>query len=165
MLNIVTGRINSSKTTKIKEIYNNLKAGDGFISLKKMDGHTVHSYAALHLATNEKKILVIRDVYSDNSFIKCCQIGPYLFNKATVEYIEGKLRELIKNKVSPLFLDEIGLLELDNFCFHNIFKEMIESKLEIYVTIRKDLLNKIITKYNIEEYNLIDVDWFLEKRR
>lgn len=110
MLNIVTGRINSSKTTKIAEIYNSQKKGDGFISLKTMKGLLVHSYDILRLATNEKKRLVIRDIYSEKNFEACCQIGPYLFSKETVEYIENTLRELIENKISPLFLDEVGLL-------------------------------------------------------
>ena len=158
MINIVTGRINSSKTTKIKEIYNAKKIGDGFISLKKMNGHLVHSYDALRLATNERKLLVVRDIYRDDKFIKCCQIGPYMFSKKTVEDIEKTFEQLIDLKISPLFLDEIGLLELDNQCFHNIFTKMLEAKLEIYVTIRKDLLKAVLKKYNITEYNLIDVD-------
>jgi len=158
MLNIVTGRINSSKTTKIADIFNTLKLGDGFISIKNMNDSIVHSYDALQLSTNEKKLLIIRDVYSNPNFVKCCQIGPYLFNKDTVKYIENTLRVLMENQVSPIFLDEIGLLELDDLCFHNVFIELLESDLELYVTIRKDLLTKVIEKYKIDKYNLIDVD-------
>lgn len=158
MLNIVTGRINSSKTTKIKEIYNSLQLGDGFISLKNMNGNIVHSYDVLRLATNERRRLVIRDIYSEDKEEVCCQIGPYLFSTKIVDYIEDTIRELITNRVSPLFLDEVGLLELENLCFHNIFTEMLDSGLDIFVTIRKNLLKKILEKYNIKEYNLIDVD-------
>ena len=158
MLNIVTGRINSRKTTKITELYKFLNIGDGFVSLKNMNEDIVHSYDILRLSTNEKRRLVIRDIYSDSDFVKCCQIGPYMFSKSAVEYIEKTFRELIANKVSPLFLDEIGLLELENLCFHNIFIELLESNLDVYVTIRKDLLEKIIEKYKIKEYNLFDVD-------
>jgi len=158
MINIVTGRINSSKTTKIKEIYNTKKQGDGFISIKKMNGHLVHSYTALRLSTNDKSLLVIRDIYQEDNFSKCCQIGPYLFNDETVKNIERTFDHLIKEKVSPLFLDEIGLLELDDQCFHQAFKKLLNSQLEIYVTIRKDLLEKVLRKYEIREYNLIDVD-------
>ncbi len=158
MINIVTGRINSSKTTKIKAIYDALRQGDGFIAIKKMNGHLVHSYDALHLATNEKKMLVIRDIYRDAKFVQCCQIGPYLFNKETVEMIEKTFQQLIEQKVSPLFLDEIGILELDNQCFHNLFIKLLEANVEVYVTVRKDLLKAVLKKYNIIEYKLIDVD-------
>ena len=158
MLNIVTGKINSSKTSKLIEIYNSLKIGDGFVSLKNMNDDIVHSYDILRLATNEKMQLVIRDIYSESSFVKCCQIGPYLFSKETVEHIENTFKKLIKNQVSPLFLDEIGLLELADLCFHNIFTEMLNSKLDIYITVRKDLLKRILEKYKIKEYNLFDVD-------
>jgi nucleoside-triphosphatase THEP1 len=158
MLNIVTGRINSSKTTKITEIYNLTKKGDGFVSIKKMNNDLVHSYDVLRLATNERRRLVIRDIYSDDKEEVCCQIGPYLFSTKIVGYIEDTIRELITNKVSPLFLDEVGLLELENLCFHNIFTEMLDSGLDVFVTIRKDLLEKMIEKYKIKEYNLIDVD-------
>ena len=158
MLNIVTGRINSSKTTKITELYNLTKKGDGFVSIKKMNNDLVHSYDILRLATNERKRLVIRDIYKDYEEEVCCQIGPYLFSTQIVGYIENTIRELIKNKVSPIYLDEIGLLELDDLCFHNIFTEMLSSKLDLFVTIRKDLLKKVISKYKIKEYNIIDVD-------
>ena len=158
MLNIVTGKINSSKTSKIIEIYNSLEVGDGFVSVKNMNDNIVHSYDILRLATNEKKRLVIRDIYRDSSFVKCCQIGPYLFSKGTVEYIENTFRKLIKDQISPLFLDEVGLLELADLCFHDIFSEMLKSKLDIYITVRKDLLTRILEKYNIKEYNVIEID-------
>lgn len=155
MLNIVTGKINSSKTTTILDIYNSLKKGDGYISIKNMEKHIVHSYDILHLSTGEKKRLVVRDIYCEKDFVKCCQIGPYLFNESTVKEVEMKMSELIKQGVSPLFLDEIGLLELSGFCFHNIFKEMLLSKLDIFITVRTDLLDKILMKYKINEYKII----------
>lgn len=158
MLNIVTGKINSSKTNTILDIYKSLKKGDGFISIKNMNNNIVHSYDILHLATSEKKLLVIRDIYSEKDFVKCCQIGPYMFSESTVKDVEIKIRELIKQNVSPLFLDEIGLLELDDNCFHDIFLEMLMSKLEIYVTVRTELLDKILKKYKIDEYNLIQTN-------
>ena len=155
MLNIVTGKINSSKTTTIFNIYKILNKGDGFISIKNMEGNTVHSYDILHLTTGEKRRLVIRDIYCEKDFVKCCQIGPYLFSESTVKAVETRIRDFIKQGVSPLFLDEIGLLEIDGMCFHNIFKEMLKSKSDVYVTVRQDLLLKILMKYKIDKYNLI----------
>ena len=53
------------------------------------------------------------------------------------------------------FLDEIGLLELYDKCFHNIFGLLVQSKLEIYAIVREDLIDKVLEKYNITEYKIL----------
>ena len=155
MLNIVTGKINSGKTTKIFNIYNENKIGDGFISVKNMDGSNVHSYDILRLSSNIKKVFVLHEKYiSDNQKI-ACKIGPYSFLDDTLKYIESELAKLITARIAPIYLDEIGLLELDNQCFYQIFKELLQSGLDVYVVIREDLIQQIIEKYEIKQYKII----------
>ena len=49
MITIVTGKINEGKTTLLKQIYDDRKQGDGFVSIKKMDGTRVQSFIATKL--------------------------------------------------------------------------------------------------------------------
>ena len=155
MLRIVTGKINSGKTTTLGNIYKTQK-GDGFISVKNMKENMVHSYDILRLHTNETTPFVINENLVESDHVINCQIGPYLFLQHTLDYIEETLRELINKRVSPLYLDEIGQLELYDQCFHNIFTELLESKLDIYVVIREDLIDKVLIKYNITEYEILN---------
>ncbi|MBU1145820.1 MAG: hypothetical protein KJ971_08235 [Firmicutes bacterium] len=157
MVRIVTGKINSFKTTKMIELYKKIQKGDGFVSLKIMIKDKVHSYNALHLLTNETFPLIIRKEFNDSSKEVICQIGEYHFLKDTVLLIENTIEKMIKAKVSPIFLDEIGNLELQEKGFHQILKKMISSKLDLYLSIRADLVDEIIKKYNIEEFEIISL--------
>ncbi|MDP4145423.1 MAG: hypothetical protein Q8936_13220 [Bacillota bacterium] len=50
MLYIITGDINSGKTTKLLDIYNRLKRGDGFFNRKKyIDGHYMEQGFIIYL--------------------------------------------------------------------------------------------------------------------
>ena len=66
-----------------------------------------------------------------------------------------QIRKMIFNKVSPIYLDEIGILELHDQCFNKILKQLIDSNLDVYVVIREELIKPIIEKYLIKEYKII----------
>ena len=155
MINVITGKINSGKTTKIIELYDRLQNGDGFVSIKNMIGDKVHSYEIMQLSNREKKPFILHENYVTDSWCESCKIGPYSFSKTTLEYIENTIRNLINNKISPIFLDEIGPLEIHDQCFHRIFMELLANNCELYITIREDSLDDIIQKYEIP--NVINI--------
>lgn len=155
MLNIVTGKINSGKTTRLLNIYKTTGSGDGFISIKNMRGSLVHSYDILRLSNHYKRQFVVHDQFLDRKLDIACQIGPYMFLEDTLDYIYDEYRKMIKQGISPLYIDEIGMLELHDQAFHQIFKELLESHLTIYAVIRKDLIEDVLKKYSIKEYTII----------
>lgn len=155
MVHIVTGKINSGKSTIITSLYNKQKKGDGFVSVKRMLQDKVHSYEIMKLSDSSKKLFVIRDEFLIDDVETSCQIGPYLFIKETLEYVETEIKNMIQNGVSPIYLDEIGQLEIYDQCFHHIFKEIIASNTECYITVREDLIERIIDKYKIKEVDVI----------
>ncbi|GKX30038.1 hypothetical protein SH1V18_25180 [Vallitalea longa] len=149
MINVITGKINSGKTTKIINLYDELQMGDGFVSIKNMIGNKVHSYEIMQLSTRQKQLMVLREDFLTDSWCESCKIGPYSFSKDTLENIENTIRKFIKKNITPIFLDEIGPLELHNKCFHTIFRELLDNNCELYITIRKDSLEEIIKKYDL----------------
>lgn len=155
MLNIVTGKINSGKTTRLLNIYKTNGSGDGFISVKNMKGSMVHSYDIMRLSTKEATQFVVHEQFMDQELDVACQIGPYLFLQDTLNYIYDEYRKLIKQGISPLYIDEIGMLELHDQAFHQIFKELIESNLTVYAVIREDLIEDVLKKYNVNTFKII----------
>ncbi len=154
MIHIVTGKINSGKSTMINNIYKDNQVGDGFISVKQMIDDKVYGYEIMKLSDQTLKLLVIRDeFYKENKEIEC-QIGPYLFIKETINYIESEIKEMIHKGVSPIYLDEIGQLELYDQCFHKIFSEIIQSNTDCVITVRTDLLDEVIDKYNLKDVTI-----------
>ena len=157
MIHIVTGKMNSGKSTKLGSIYNQTQQGDGFISVKRMHYDKVHGYEIIKLSSKEFNPLVIREEFSHQNMKIACQIGPYLFMEDTLRHVEQEIESMINNKVSPLFLDEIGQLELYDQCFDNIFRKMVESNAELYITVREDLVQQVIDKYQIKEVDIITI--------
>lgn len=157
MIHIVTGKINSGKSARLGSIYKELKKGDGFISVKRMHYDKVHGYEIMRLSTKVFHPLVIREEFSHQKMNVSCQIGPYLFLEDTLKHVEQEIETMINNSISPLFLDEIGQLELYDKCFNNIFKKMVESDADVYITVREDLIDQILSKYQINEVDIIKV--------
>lgn len=155
MVKIVTGKINSHKTERMRALFESNHKGDGFISLKMMLKNKVHSYQALRLSTGDKFPLVVRDEFVYEDFPISCQIGPYLFNKRTIDMIIMELSLLIKKRIAPLYLDEVGLLEIEGKCFDPIVRKMVDSNLDCVFSVRQDLVDKFIQKYNIRDYDIL----------
>lgn len=155
MINIITGKINSYKTTRIKKIYDEDKLGDGFISVKTMKEDKVLYYELEHLKTGLKRISIIHTKHYPNQFTKYDQVGPYVFDLDYLKEVEQQIEEMIKQRVEPIFLDEIGLLEMNKKYFYTILKKIVDSKLEAYITVRNTLVTSVIDVLKLKDYKII----------
>ena len=55
-------------------------------------------------------------------------------------------------------MDEIGPLEiLQDKGFHNISSKVFRDNIEFYLTIRKEMVQELLSKYDIRKYNIIEV--------
>lgn len=154
MVTIVTGNIHNGKTTKMIHLFEANK-GDGFVSIKNMKEDYVKGFDYLQLANKrtgplatKHKIEPIRDI-----------LGPYYFNEEAMSYIELQLRELVEEGISPIYLDEIGQLELDGKGFYNIVKWVIEhmnQHLMFYISIRKPYVKQMIDLFQLKDVAIID---------
>lgn len=150
MVSIVTGTINSGKTTRMKALHDRL-GGDGFVMEKTMDKDTVKSYHALRLATGEKRLLVLREGYDDPDFTEETRIGPYRFDSNTLEWIRSVMRELMRLRARPLFLDEIGKLELRGEGFDALLDDLAKMDVPLYISVREDLIKDVIKRYDFKK--------------
>ncbi len=156
MVTIITGKINSSKTSMMAMLYAQDHCGDGFISIKRMQGDKVHSYSVQKLSTKETRLFIIRDEFNHKYPNIAATIGPYQFIAETLDYLETEIEKMIQAKVSPIYLDEIGLMELEGKIFHKIFRKMLAANLDLCITARDTLIQKIIDKFGIRDYRIIE---------
>ncbi|MFP4177163.1 MAG: nucleoside-triphosphatase [Acholeplasmataceae bacterium] len=150
MVEIITGRINDFKTTTMKKRFEKDRKGDGFISLKQMEKDTVMGYDAMRLSSGEKRPLVRNEAYFKDDFVVRDRIGPYLFNAATMDWIESEVDRLIEARISPIYFDEVGMLELAGRGFSSMLKRMAASDLDLILVIRRDLVDRIVTVFELD---------------
>ena len=164
MVKIITGKINSTKTTRIKNHYLTHKKGDGIISQKIMIDKNVFGYSAVRLSDNLEFPFMIHETFYkkdlhqngdifDNNI--CGQIGPYMIYQKGIKKVNAVYKELFKKKVSPLYFDEIGKLEIQGSGFYKILKKAIKKDINLIITVREDLIEEIVDKLNISNYEII----------
>ena len=155
MVKIVTGSINSLKTTRIINYYEDNPIGDGFVSKKIMKDNLVYGYNLMQLSTKHEIPLVIRDSLWDGKKRIIFKIGPYCFFEEALMFLEEKTDEFINNNINPIFLDEIGILELNGEGFDQILKKLIKNKCDLFLVVRSDLLDKVCERYGFKEIEII----------
>ncbi len=155
MVKIVTGKINSFKTTRLLEHYQKDLLGDGFIAKKIMSNNQVHSYNLVQLSTKKEIPFIIRDIYDDESKPIIYKLGPYHFYKSAFDFVEKKIYGFIKDGISPIYLDEISLLELEGLGYHQILKKLVDKQIDLCLVVREDLLPKVIEKYQLKDVEII----------
>ncbi len=157
MVHIVTGKINSGKTTFLQEQYRKNHDGDGVLSLKIMQNRDIVGYDVYYLGLGKKKRLMMHERHYFGEFAKVGKIGPYVYDddrfKRTVLY----LQRLIDNNVSPIYLDEVGMLEINGGGFDGIIKQLVESTNEVFLSARSDLVPLIISRYQLTNYDVMEL--------
>lgn len=158
MINIITGKINSGKTTKLISIYKNTNNGDGFACVKKfVDGKFV-GYDIKHLRT--KRIIPFA-FYLDNPKKKIndnFQFGNFSFSKDGFVFAERIIDSALENETDSIFIDEIGFIEIVlEKGFYNLLKKVLNTNSNLFVTVRDEFLDEFIQKFNIRKFKKITV--------
>lgn len=157
MVSIVTGKIDSGKTTRLLENYQRTKKGDGIVSIKRMSGTDVLGFDAMVLSDEKTRPYLVhkRHLKPTNLPLYVEHIGPYLILKDTKAFIDRFYEMAIAKHVSPIYFDEVGQLEIAGHGFGPWLKLALEEQLDIVMTVRSDLVESIIKTYQIQTYQIL----------
>jgi len=153
-ITIVSGAINSGKTTKIKTLIATYKAANlsiaGFYSEKVFVAKELVGYDLILLSSNEK-IPFLRI----NSFGVSNRIGPYFINKNAFIFTD---EELLDSEASIVIMDEIGRLELAGNGFSTLLTHLLAAfKGELILTVRDVFLDEVISHWHIKNPTIIKI--------
>ncbi len=154
MIHFVTGPINSGKTTSTIHLYKKRGKGDGFVALKTMEEKNVNHYEMMRLSTGEKRLLIIRNEAVCEDDVVTDSIGPYRMLKKGKTWVETCIKNMISKHVEPIYFDEIGILETRGEGFSELLREMLDSNLDLVLSVRDSLMPVIIERYHITTYHV-----------
>ncbi len=155
MITLVSGPIDSGKTTMLAKHFAEQGQGDGFLSEKFYQDGRVQGYVARRLSTQETLPWLVRGGDSSHPFIHEARIGPFHANLDTLKVMEKAYETMMQKRVSPIYLDEIGEWELSGQGFDSIFRKMLSSKNDLVVAVRKELLTRVIDHYELKDYCIL----------
>lgn len=155
MVTIITGPLNSGKTTKVMEEYRKMAQGDGFVSLKRMNSTVVEGFNLMRLSTGEERAFIRRIGSEPKNWVENSKLGPYTFSNDAVGWASMQISGFISNGSFPVFLDEVGIMELAGKCFYTIVKKIIISRGDAYISVRDESLEAVIEKFEISGARII----------
>jgi len=152
MIKIITGDRDSGKTSYLKYLVEDSKFFNGFLESKLFDENgKFYGYDLIDIETKEKFEFITTDMSREGR-----KLDKFIIIEEGIK--KGKeiiLRGIDKNKI--LVVDEVGQLEIEGKLFHEEIVKAIKSGVEMYVTVREELINEFIEKYelNSKEYTFI----------
>jgi nucleoside-triphosphatase THEP1 len=156
MVYIIQGEINQGKTQAVLSIYNQDKQGDGFVSKKIVINQTDFiGYEIMRLSTGEKMPLAYKSQHVPSHWEKIDRCGPFVFSKAAFVFAEHIIDDIIDRHIDPVYIDEIGPLELDGSGFSTILEKILNSQRNVYITVRNHCVKDVINKFNIRNHRII----------
>lgn len=154
MISIITGSVNSGKSTKLVSIYKSLGKGDGFFNRKIYSENLYIGQEIIRMSNGESMIWSLRGEVPACWQEQYCY-ADFSFSKAALKFAEEIVNSAIKSN-EIVFIDEIGPLELQNKGFHNLFKCCLIWNKQLYVVVRENCLGAVLRKYKIKNYEIIN---------
>ena len=142
---IVTGKIQTGKTTGLFSFASNNKSVDGILA-PIVDGQR----RLYHISSKTLKNFEVKE--HNNSTVS---VGKYLFLSESFNWANSKILESFNNSPDWLIIDEIGKLELKGEGLHrsveSVIKKVDTSTTKIILVIRDYLLNEALELYGISD--------------
>lgn len=162
MIRIITGPVDSGKTTRMLGLYQLAVPGTagGFVSRKLFRNEAFAGYEISRLADGESRILaVLADEESAgtaalprDSFL----FGRFIFFNDAFRFGESIIEALQQEPgITDLYLDEIGLIELNGQGFAPLLDRLDKPRLNLNLCIRSDCLAAAVERFGLYPYTII----------
>ncbi len=152
MIHMITGAVNQGKSTQLLGIYRSLQKGDGFYNRKIYHGDCFVGQEIVHLATGESRLFAFRDGFIPENWHEECRYDTFSFSREGLSFGREIIRNALDSNIEPLFIDEIGPLELEGKGFSKLFSSLLAASGEIYLVVRESCLENVVNKFGITEY-------------
>ncbi len=151
---ILTGEVNSGKTTALRKWCNNIKRCGGILQ-PKINGERYIT----NIRTGEKKLLSVSKKTTNQNVIS---VGNYTFSNLTFTWARNVLLNEVKKNPPWFIVDEFGKLELKGLGLEPAVGTLINSvsadtKTNMIIVIRDYLVGEFQKKYRLP-VEIIDKD-------
>lgn len=157
MIHLITGAVNQGKSTGLLEIYRRLGTGDGFYNRRILQGNETIGQAIIHMATGASCVLAYDDRFVPVGWRAACHYGPFSFSREGLDFGCQILETALDNGITPVFIDEIGPLELAGKGFDAIMARVVQQATDVYVVMRESCIGEVIRKYGLEQYEVFKI--------
>ncbi len=139
----------------MRSLYLKEKSGDGFITQKIFRGPLFVGYEIMRLSTGQSMIQSLKKEFFPRDRRPFSTCGPFCFNEEGFAFADSIIDDVIVNGIDPVFVDEIGPLELNGKGHHDCFKKILGTKSTLYVAVRNRCVDDVISCFSLKDYSLM----------
>ncbi|MBU1108560.1 MAG: nucleoside-triphosphatase [Candidatus Riflebacteria bacterium] len=159
MIYIVSGEINSGKTSWMATDFGQQKNADGFICRKVFVGDTHIGYNLEHLSTGERCHFIRKPEFLPENWREvACLAKKYSFCEEGFCFAQKIADSALAKNCQRFYLDEIGPLELMKKGFYSLLKQLLQNRsLDLVIAVRASLVTTVIDFFELQEINYINI--------
>jgi len=150
----VSGAVGSGKTRLSQKVVSRLKEEErtpgGILSPRLMKSGRTVGYDVIDLSTGSRRSFVRTEPPGK-------RVGKYFLKRGALEFANRAISEAV-NRLSPVFIDEIGRLELENGGLAPSVRELLSSDTQGVLLVRDKFLSEVRDFFDIQEYSLVRVN-------
>ena len=157
MITIITGKTKSGKTSKMVELYNQNHLGDGFVIPRVYKNNKLYGYEIIRLSSNAATPFKVHDSQYQFEGMYNKEFAGFRINGTVYDDVLKDIKVMIKNKISPIYLDGLGDLELLKKGFDSCLLTLLKSHSDFIISCPDTLVRKFILHYRLKDYKIIGI--------
>lgn len=152
MIKIISGTINSGKSSFMRNTYATQTNADGFICTKVYADNLHIGYDLERLSNGHKTPFIRKADHRPANWNEAARIGKmYSFCTEGFVFAEMIVNEALSNKIECFFIDEIGPLELTGKGFSRLLNTLLEQNIDLVMAVRESILQEVIQYFHISD--------------
>lgn len=155
MVWIIPGGINSGKSRLIKELFRR-HGGAGFVSEKVFDNEILQGYDLVELGSWKRTPFIRFRELVPAGWKEAFTYGPFSFSVQGLTRGVTIINKAVEKRISPIYIDEIGPVEIEGKGFAQAFVHALHSGLSVVAVCRETLIDGVIARFSITEWRILD---------
>lgn len=130
-------------------MYKKNRRGDGFALPKFFISGKPAGQNIMRLSTSEQKIFSFTDEFKCKRQSDSLRYRNYHFTKAGLTFAYEIADEIIKKNINPVYIDEIGPVEIIKKGLYPIVLSMLDLKRDLFLVVRSSCYNDLVNLFQI----------------
>ncbi len=130
--------------------------GAGFVSEKVSINNILQGYDLVELGTCRRVPFIrFREIVPEE-WDEAFSYGPFSFSQEGLDFGTNIIEKALREGISPIYIDEIGPVELMGLGFAVPFEKALEAGVDLVIVCRESMLDAVIQHFAIREWRLLE---------
>ncbi len=147
---ILTGEINSGKTSYLKELVAQSNAYAGILSVKKFENERFEGYDLFDVDSKSTHEFIRLSLASESITKR------FVFDQKMFRYADKLIKKGI-DQGKTIIIDEVGPLELSGGGFDCTLRQCLESGFSYLIVVRRGLVDAVIQRYELKGVEIMEI--------